>query len=282
MKGCFSIASGTWSQWLSDLDNLPKSKIDSFILKNIVFTLLENLSPSRGDTVVDFGAGEGLVSLELAKAVGSSGKVIAIDESAECLEVIKKRSLEKGFLNIETLRSRIEDCPLPPSSTDGVTCRSVLCYLNDMRLGVSKMLEVLRPQGSFSVFEPLMGEGSWRGGTAPPPEDFRLLEASLRATGAPRSLVREAVREAFASENAEFKSLVVHYKFSFEKLARDEIIRDYLFDLPGELSAHNLLVKTGYDEKKLERVMSNFSSWAAKANVRYVLPCIFIHGTKKG
>lgn len=281
MKGCFSIAGGAWSKWLSDLSSVSKPEIDAFVLKNIVFNLVENLSPSYGDTVVDFGAGEGLVTFELAKAVGSSGRVIAVDRSAECLKVIKTHCQERGIENIEVIESSIEECSLPPSSADGVVCRSVLSYLKDMQTGVHKMLEVLRDDGLFSIFEPLLGESSWRGGKEAPPDEFLAIEDMLKESGPPRSIDREKIRSAFAREGVEFESLIVHYKFSFEKMSQEEIVNDYLYDLPGELSALSQLEEWGYDGKQLERIIANFATWAKSVRAIYILPCIFIYGTKR-
>ncbi len=282
LKGCFSIASGAWSKWLSDLNSGSKPELDDFVLRNIVFNIVENLAPSSGDTVVDFGAGDGLVTFELAKAVGSTGRVIAVDKSAECLQLIEGRCRKRGIENIEIVQSSIEECPLPPSSADGIVCKSVLCYLEDMQLGVHKMLEILRDGGVFSIFEPLLGESSLRGGKGAPPAEFLAMEDRLKESGPPRSINREKVRGVFAGEAQDFESIIVHYRFSFEKMSLEEIVKVYFFDLPGELSAYSRLVECGYDIKELEKIISEFATWATDCRAVYVIPCIFIYGTKSG
>lgn len=43
------------------------------------------LRPAAGETIVDIGCGNGLLTLELARAVGSEGKVIGVVPVATCL-----------------------------------------------------------------------------------------------------------------------------------------------------------------------------------------------------
>ena len=44
---------------------------------------LEALAPEAGDTIVDVGSGPGYLTVELARAVGEAGEVIAVDPSAD-------------------------------------------------------------------------------------------------------------------------------------------------------------------------------------------------------
>mgnify|MGYP001772628250 FL=1 len=52
--------------------------------------VLSKLRLSRGYTVVDVGSGTGSVTVEMALAVGETGKVIAIDREAKAIELTKK------------------------------------------------------------------------------------------------------------------------------------------------------------------------------------------------
>jgi precorrin-6B methylase 2 len=44
---------------------------------------LAALAPERDNVIADIGAGTGLLTLDLARAVGETGQVIAIDPSPE-------------------------------------------------------------------------------------------------------------------------------------------------------------------------------------------------------
>ena len=51
--------------------------------------------------VADFGAGSGYYTERLARAVGPSGKVLAVDLQPEMLEMVGARAKKLGFTNIE-------------------------------------------------------------------------------------------------------------------------------------------------------------------------------------
>lgn len=47
------------------------------------------LKPSPGDTIIDIGCGNGLLTAELARAVGPTGKIIGVDPSEDMLKAGK-------------------------------------------------------------------------------------------------------------------------------------------------------------------------------------------------
>jgi len=51
----------------------------------------------EGDTVIDMGCGPGFFSLEMAKKVGDSGKLIAIDLQDEMLSKVMKKAIKHGL-----------------------------------------------------------------------------------------------------------------------------------------------------------------------------------------
>ena len=78
--------------------------------------LLDNLSIEPGDTVADIGAGTGYFSLPMAKQVGDTGKVYAVDIQQEMLDIIALRTEQLGITNIERVRAAADD-PRRPSTT---------------------------------------------------------------------------------------------------------------------------------------------------------------------
>jgi protein-L-isoaspartate O-methyltransferase len=58
---------------------------------------------STGSTLVDLGCGPGYTTLDLARIVGSEGKVIAVDRDGErSLPLLKAKAEAAGLSNIET------------------------------------------------------------------------------------------------------------------------------------------------------------------------------------
>ncbi|MCP5071032.1 MAG: methyltransferase domain-containing protein [bacterium] len=116
--------------------------------------LLAPAEISEGQTVVDYGCGPGMLSLELAQRVGPSGHVHAVD--------INDLFLERAELHAdgEALRERIgfhrieEDrLPLEDSSVDRVICKNVLEYVDDPEETLRDFRRVLRPGGRVHAID---------------------------------------------------------------------------------------------------------------------------------
>ena len=75
---------------------------------------VQELKLERGLTVVDFGAGSGYYTERLAKAVGPTGKVLAVDLQPEMLQMVGARATRLGLKNIELVRSTA--CHTAPST----------------------------------------------------------------------------------------------------------------------------------------------------------------------
>ncbi|MCI4455339.1 MAG: precorrin-6Y C5,15-methyltransferase (decarboxylating) subunit CbiT [Sulfolobus sp.] len=60
---------------------------------------LSKLRIARGFTLVDVGSGTGSVTVEMALAVGSMGKVIAIDNNPKAVELTKRNAERFGVLD---------------------------------------------------------------------------------------------------------------------------------------------------------------------------------------
>lgn len=71
-----------------------------------------------GSTVADIGAGTGLFTRLFSKAVGSEGKVLAVDISQNFLDHISLAAREARLTNIDTVLCKADSTELPPSSVD--------------------------------------------------------------------------------------------------------------------------------------------------------------------
>ncbi len=106
------------------------------------------LDAPRGGVVVDFGAGTGIFSIELARRRPDL-KVIALDEQPEMLELLKAKPLARQLGNIEPmLADRIDSIK---GIADRVLAINVLHEVGDEAL--REMSQLLKPQGSLLIID---------------------------------------------------------------------------------------------------------------------------------
>src|SRR5919108_2965181 len=75
--------------------------------------LVRALGLRRGQMVAEIGAGPGYFTARLARAVGPSGHVFAVDPEAAVLDVLRKRLARAGVRNVTPVLSRDDDPLLP-------------------------------------------------------------------------------------------------------------------------------------------------------------------------
>lgn len=112
-------------------------------------TALADLRP--GQTVLDLGSGAGLDVLLSARRVGPEGKAYGLGMTDEMLELARKNTREAGATNVEFLKGRIEDVPLPNGSVDVIISNCVVNLAPDKDWVLREAYRVLRPGGLFAV-----------------------------------------------------------------------------------------------------------------------------------
>jgi SAM-dependent methyltransferase len=93
----------TWTQRQAHTDTT---------LQPVTDALLAFAGPVNGDLVLDVGCGCGAPTLDFARAVGPSGRIVAIDISAPMLAVGKARAEAAGLTNIEWQEADPSTAPL--------------------------------------------------------------------------------------------------------------------------------------------------------------------------
>ncbi|WP_309714972.1 methyltransferase domain-containing protein [Armatimonas sp.] len=80
--------------------------------------LVKALKLKPGMVVADIGAGSGYLSFMMAKQVGASGKVLAVDIQPEMLQIIEQKKKQNGIRNVEVVLGKTDDPKLPEKSCD--------------------------------------------------------------------------------------------------------------------------------------------------------------------
>jgi ubiquinone/menaquinone biosynthesis C-methylase UbiE len=275
-----SCEDGGWAGWLDGLEGRLGDGGAEW-LDRIAYMVIDKACLRPGQVVADLGAGSGLVSLKAARAVASTGRVIAVDSSRECLDALAVRAASLDLGNITTEQGRLESLPVPSASCDAALCRSALTYSTDLDASLAEIRRILVSTGRFSVFEPLPAEMRWEAAEpgVEPDEDFELMERTLKESRASYSLDRAALRGAFSRAGFKaFDSLPMLFTITMEGVSEEEIVGDYLDDLPGELAARSILEGVMGPERMLE-VAARFAARASAGKMACRVPSLILWGT---
>jgi arsenite methyltransferase len=149
-----------WSRWVlerRDGGNREQREATLAYLAAIRGRVLRNAEPLEGRTLLDVGAGDGLIGLEALDRVGPDGRVIFSDVSRALLECCREAVRSRKALDrAEFVTAAAEDLAgIPDESVDVATARSVLIYVVDKPAAFASLYRVLRPGGRISLFEPI-------------------------------------------------------------------------------------------------------------------------------
>jgi ubiquinone/menaquinone biosynthesis C-methylase UbiE len=115
--------------------------------------LLKILRLRPGQTVCDMGCGNGFYSLRLAKMVGASGKVFAVDIQPEMLKLLGERAEAAGIENIEPILGTVIDPKLPAESNDLVLLVDVYHEFSHPEQMLAAIRRSLKPDGRVALVE---------------------------------------------------------------------------------------------------------------------------------
>jgi SAM-dependent methyltransferase len=109
--------------------------------------VIAKLDLKLGDEVADLGAGSGYFTLRIAREVGPSGRVYAVDTEPEMLKVIEKHADEEGLENIQTVLADPDDPKLGSESVDLIFICDVLHHISNRDRYYPLLARALRTGG---------------------------------------------------------------------------------------------------------------------------------------
>jgi len=115
--------------------------------------LIQALEIPEGATVADIGAGTGYFTWRLARQVGSSGTVIAVDLQQAMLDRTAETVKQHQLANVRFVRSTERDPKLPPQSVDVVFIAHSYHEFGDPETMMEGVRRSLRPGGRLVIVE---------------------------------------------------------------------------------------------------------------------------------
>ncbi|MEC5150668.1 arsenite methyltransferase [Cryobacterium sp. GrIS_2_6] len=104
-----------------------------------------------GETVLDLGSGGGIDVLLSARRVGPTGFAYGLDMTDEMLSLARANANKAGATNVEFIKGRIEEIPLPDASVDVIISNCVINLSADKTAVITEMFRVLKPGGRLGI-----------------------------------------------------------------------------------------------------------------------------------
>jgi len=123
--------------------------------------LVEAMNVKPGSVIAEIGAGEGQLTMELAKAVGPTGRIYSNELSADALDTIRTVARALDLKNVTTIEGKADAANLPDACCDGIFMRNVYHHFGDPPSMNASLLKALKPGGTLAIID----------FTPPPPSD---------------------------------------------------------------------------------------------------------------
>jgi ubiquinone/menaquinone biosynthesis C-methylase UbiE len=106
---------------------------------------------TQGEHVLDLGSGSGTDAFLAATLVGTSGRVVGVDFTAEQLAKARRTAAEAGLSQVEFREGRIESLPVDDATFDCVISNGVINLSPDKAQVFREAARALRPGGRLAL-----------------------------------------------------------------------------------------------------------------------------------
>lgn len=115
--------------------------------------MIQNLGVKPGMTVCDMGCGNGFYSLWMAKLVGPTGRVLAVDIQSEMLRLLQARAAEQNITTVKPILGSVANPNLPAGEVDLILCVDVYHEFSYPELMLAAMRKSLSANGVLVLVE---------------------------------------------------------------------------------------------------------------------------------
>ena len=195
------------------LDGGPDGATESFAGVGYFFDLAEL---AEGESVLDLGSGSGMDIFFAAQQVGSTGRVVGVDFTAEQLAKASRLADEGGFGQVELREGRIDALPVEDASVDCVISNGGSNLSPEKDRVFAEAARVLRPGGRLAIAD-IVSEQQL--------QESILCDADLWGSSFGGAAQQDAYREAIERAGLRIDDLKENpYEFISER-AQDAIVK---------------------------------------------------------
>ena len=115
--------------------------------------MVDLLQLKPGEVVADIGAGTGYISRKMAKRVGATGKVLAVEIQQEMLDLLTNKAVQAGITNIHPVLGKITDPKLGSEAVDTVLMVDVYHEFDHPYEMLMSICKALKPGGRVVFVE---------------------------------------------------------------------------------------------------------------------------------
>jgi ubiquinone/menaquinone biosynthesis C-methylase UbiE len=154
-------SSDVWSEWLlhdRHANDPAYGQVIQAIVEGYANRVLDGAQLAPGMSLVDVGAGEGLVAFRAIERIGPSLRVTLTDVSAPMLRhaeyVALNRNIRPQCSFLECAADDLEG--IADATADAVVTRASLAYVADKKAALGECFRILKPGGRLSIAEPIL------------------------------------------------------------------------------------------------------------------------------
>lgn len=150
--------------------------------------LARALDIRAGSIVGEIGAGDGLLTVAMARTVGDSGKIFSNEVNKERVRTIEQAVQKAGFTHVTVVEGHPAQTNFPAQCCDAIFMRNVYHHFGDPPAMNASLRESLKPGGRLAIIDftpPPGGEAApgRRGDDGHHGITVPTLEAELKAAG---------------------------------------------------------------------------------------------------
>src|ERR1700677_2289289 len=160
------LESDIWSEWLlhrRHADDPAYARVVQDVVERYADRVLDGAQLAAGMTMVDVGAGEGLMAFRAVDRIGPSLHVTLTDVSIPMLRSAESAAVQRNVrAQCRFLHGTADDLKgIADASVDVVVTRAVLAYVADKKAALRECFRILKPGGRLSIAEPILQDDAF-------------------------------------------------------------------------------------------------------------------------